>query len=66
MKLSQETLDWYADNLKQYNECQEDEFCDCTECQKAREEEAAFHLREYRLYCIKDDEGNLIDTRDQN
>ena len=50
-----------------YEEEHEDgEVCNCPECQKAWEEAAAFHLREYRLYCIKDDEGNLIDTRDNN
>jgi hypothetical protein len=43
--------------------CQEDEYCRCPECQAYMEAEMAYHLRSYRLYCNKDDEGNLIDTR---
>lgn len=37
---------------------------DCEECEKYFDAEWKFHMREFRLYCIKDEEGNLIDTRE--
>jgi hypothetical protein len=44
--------------------CDVDFACDEPECIKRREELEKQMYREYRLYCIKKEDGSLIDVRD--
>jgi len=38
--------------------------CLCEDCQKESDKLWNEFKREFRLYCIKDEDGNLIDMRD--